>query len=110
MDEVRLIDAKKLEAEILDWQNSTTSKAQYDAYENALDEIFDLPTIDPESLRPVARLKQTDIFLWTENYTCTRCEEILVLEDGTKEVNEYKYCPFCGAKIEGIDREEADEE
>lgn len=75
-----------------------------------LEIVKKMPTIDPESLRPVARLKQTDIFLWTENYTCTRCEEILVLEDGTKEVNEYKYCPFCGAKIEGIDREEADEE
>lgn len=50
MDEVRLIDAKALERNILGWDKETYRKAQHEAYENALNEIFDSPTIDPESL------------------------------------------------------------
>lgn len=105
MDEVRLIDAIKLESEILDWQSSTTSKAQYDAYENALNEIYDAPTIR----LPVARWKLSYSYWGDENYTCTNCKQTLVLEDGTPEENEYRFCPFCGANIEGIDRAEAEE-
>lgn len=49
-------------------------------------------------------------FLGDENYTCTNCGEILVFEEGTPEENEYKFCPFCGAEIEGVDREEDEAE
>lgn len=66
--------------------------------------------IDPKSLRPKARLKMSYSFLGDENYTCTNCGEILVLEEGTPEENEYKFCSFCGAEIEGVDREETEEE
>lgn len=34
-------------------------------------------------------------------YTCSRCEEPWVTIDGTPQENGMKYCPHCGAKMEG---------
>ena len=34
-------------------------------------------------------------------YTCSICKESFVLIDGTHKYNLYKYCPNCGAKMDG---------
>nr|DAG33406.1 MAG TPA: RimK-related lysine biosynthesis protein, Probable-dependent amine/thiol ligase family Amino-group [Caudoviricetes sp.] len=104
MDEVRLIDAKKLETEILNWQNSTTSKAQYDAYENALNEVFDSPTVDPESLRPVSRWDSSGKYTFMDKKNsiavcCENCGCALHMREYKESV--WKFCPVCGARMEG---------
>lgn len=94
MDDVRLIDAKKLETEILNWQNSTTSKAQYDAYENALNEVFDSPTVDPESpWREASCLPPTHVDEWDadgEHYRFDVSDEVWIFcSDGTRLLGRY---------------------
>jgi DNA-directed RNA polymerase subunit RPC12/RpoP len=34
-------------------------------------------------------------------YTCSRCEEPWATIDGTPQENGMRYCPHCGAKMEG---------
>ena len=63
--------------------------------------IISCPTIDPESLRPVAHWDMEedavgDPIIWT----CSNCKESIVMYDGTPMENGYKYCPQCGAKME----------
>ena len=63
--------------------------------------ISSCPTIDPESLRPVAHWDMEedavgDPIIWT----CSNCKESIVMYDGTPMENGYKYCPQCGAKME----------
>lgn len=91
MDEVRLIDAKALERNILGWDKETYRKAQHEAYENALNEIFDSPTIDPESLRPVSEWELNPNKWTCEWFRCKKCRHISCCTDA--------YCGGCGAKM-----------
>lgn len=34
-------------------------------------------------------------------YTCSRCEEPWVIIEGTPQENGMKYCPNCGARMDG---------
>jgi rubrerythrin len=34
-------------------------------------------------------------------WECMNCHEEFILEEGTPVDNEYKFCPNCGAKMEG---------
>lgn len=59
-----------------------------------------MPTIDPESLRPTAKWENEEDFngdpvVWF----CSACKERFFLYDGTPEENDYKYCPYCGARM-----------
>lgn len=61
-----------------------------------VDQITHAPTIDPESLRPVGR------WISTENkphmlYSCSVCKE----RWGYGAMLHMKYCPNCGARMEG---------
>jgi hypothetical protein len=90
-NEVRLIDANAFKMEDFRYCLDCDSIIQV---------IKHAPTIDPESLRPKGR--------WTENrrvgfsdaieddvcwftYTCSEC--------GGEVMNDYHYCPNCGAKM-----------
>lgn len=65
--------------------------------------ISSCPTIDPESLRPVAHWDMEedavgDPIIWT----CSNCKESIVMYDGTPMENGYKYCPMCGFRMEDV--------
>lgn len=85
MAKQRLIDAWGLR----DW---LMANPYADTHE-LLDAIYDAPTIDPESLRPVGRWEcKAEPF-----YICSNCKkevEMFACDDMMD------YCPHCGAKME----------
>lgn len=41
-----------------------------------------------------------------DEYTCSVCGNIFVTMDGEHPLsNEFKYCPFCGAKMDEVNHE-----
>lgn len=100
MDDVRLIDANALRERMRKaWDAGCIS--QIEDVESVLDEQ---PTIDPETLRPVAHWENEcdavgDPICWT----CTNCKESACMYEGTPKENGYEFCPFCGAKMEDDD-------
>ena len=68
-----------------------------------LTDLESLPTIDPETLRPVAHWDMEedavgDPIIWT----CSNCKDSIVMYDGAPMENGYKYCPMCGARMEDV--------
>ncbi|MDD6630271.1 MAG: hypothetical protein PUE74_05105 [Faecalibacterium sp.] len=115
MDEVRLIDANaamdRADECYNDWnlamaaaegtrQINMVYKKQ-ELFKAVKKVISSCPTIDPESLRPVAHWDMEedavgDSIIWT----CSNCKDSIIMYDGTPMENGYKYCPQCGAKME----------
>lgn len=54
----------------------------------------------PESLRPTAKWENEDDYYGDSIiWCCSVCKDRFVLNDGTPEENNYKYCPSCGARM-----------
>ena len=92
---MRLIDAR--EVMIAVFNAIEMDEDEYNAIKAEVDEI---PTIDPESLRPTAHWENEEDFngdpvVWF----CSACKERFVLYDGTPGENDYEYCPHCGARM-----------
>ena len=102
MSDKRLIDANALHKRIeMNLRASNPFTIEECCYKDALNSVDEAPTIDPESLRPVAHWDMEedavgDPIIWT----CSNCKESIVMYDGTPMENGYKYCPQCGAKME----------
>lgn len=104
MSDKRLIDANA----ILDrnnWSIKQYSEKEADAWRDGIalmkKNIENAPTIDPETLRPVAHWVNEedyngDAVIWT----CSRCKDSSVMYEGTPKENGMKFCPYCGAKME----------
>ena len=65
------------------------------------DELIKAPSVDPETLRPVAKWENEcdavgDPIVWT----CTNCKDSAILYEGTPKESGMKFCPYCGAKME----------
>ena len=60
------------------------------------------PTVDAEPVRH-GKWKQWDSYGFEDTYECTECGEAFVLIEGTPITNEYKYCPSCGARMDGVE-------
>lgn len=55
-----------------------------------------IPSVD---VAPVRHGRWED---YEENtWQCSECGEQFYLEDGTPQENEYRYCPNCGARMDG---------
>ena len=94
----RLIDANAMKEELL-WGNMYLSDNETNALVDLIDEQ---PTIDPESLRPIAYWEayQEDVYefgLSTWSGKCSACKEWSAIP----HVRLAHYCPKCGAKMEG---------
>jgi DNA-directed RNA polymerase subunit RPC12/RpoP len=66
-----------------------------ESIEDELSDLENLPTIDPESLRPVARWEPVDPERDIE-FKCSNCEGVISTDwDGSEY---FEYCPYCGAR------------
>lgn len=101
---VRLADVGELESSLkkdLAEEEAKGKSADVLFCENIEDELSDLenlPTIDPESLRPVTHFEPVDPESDIE-FKCSKCEGIISTDwDG---IEDFEYCPYCGARIGG---------
>ena len=69
-----------------------------ESIEDELSDLENLPTIDPETLRPVARWEPVDPESDTE-FKCSKCEGII--STGWDGIEDFEYCPYCGARMGG---------
>ena len=89
---MRLIDANAL-ANRMQFLIRTHHRDAFDA----LNEIDNAPTIDPESLRPQGEWVKIGV----DEFLCSKCN--VIYEYPASEC-EYRYCPNCGAKMKGADK------
>ena len=101
MEEVRLIDANALHKRIeMNLRASNPFTIEECCYKDALNSVDEAPTIDPETLRPVAHWDMEEDAVGSPIvWTCSNCKDSIIMYDGTPMENGYKYCPYCGAKI-----------
>lgn len=105
MQEVRLIDANALHKRIeMNLHASNPFTIEECCYKDALNSVDEASTIDPESLRPVAHWDMEEDAVGNPIiWTCSNCKESIVMYDGTPMENAYKYCPYCGARMEDVE-------
>lgn len=64
-----------------------------------------VPTIDPESLRPTAHIMRGTVQCTHDAGFCSNCKLCIDADYGTALAKDYRYCPYCGAKLEGLQDE-----
>ena len=72
-----------------------SEKGDSEGIECCIAELQDAPTIDPETLRPVAhwiRVNKSQV------YICDSCKVWFNLHN--RLIEGYRYCPYCGARME----------
>lgn len=99
MSNKRLIDANAL-LDQNNWSIKQYSEEEADAWRDGIalmkKNIKNAPTIDPESLRPVAHWEESVCFndaFWV----CSNCK---FPSEAIAAPRLYHYCPNCGAKME----------
>lgn len=76
-------------------ESAKEKSADIRSFAKVLRETENLPTIDPESLRPVARWEPVDPERDIE-FKCSNCESVISTDwDGSEY---FEYCPYCGAR------------
>lgn len=108
MDEVRLIDANLICKYISNRQIHIAGILEkvdgWIELENVLNAIKELPTIDPESLRPVSHWDSSGKYTFPGKeksiaVVCEKCGCALHMLEYKRSV--WKFCPVCGARMEG---------
>ena len=92
---VRLIDANET-MEALNRAEIELYPSEYKAFQKAIDEI---PTIDPESLRPTAHWIKRGYVCGENEYECSACHQT----EWRTSASRMKYCMFCGARMVNTD-------
>lgn len=102
-EHVRLIDANALKKRVIKVMFRDCPESG-EFYAVGTGDIDIMPTIDPESLRPTAKWENEDDYYGDSIiWCCSVCKDRFVLNDGTPEENNYKYCPSCGARMVNTD-------
>lgn len=99
---VRLADVGELESSLKKDLAEEEAKGKSadilfcESIEDELADLENLPTIDPESLRPVTHFEPVDPESDIE-FKCSKCEGIISTDwDG---IEDFEYCPYCGARM-----------
>ena len=99
---VRLVDAGELESSLKKDLAEEEAKGKSadvlfcESIEDELSDLKNLPTIDPESLRPVTHFEPVDPESDIE-FKCSKCEGVISTDwDG---IEDFEYCPYCGARM-----------
>lgn len=103
MAEKRLIDANELEEKAI----YITGPKGSACHAVPLGLIQAAPTIDPETLRPTAHIIRGYVPETKDGVFCDGCNHCLGWEYGAHVIEYYKYCPYCGARLEDGTEEEA---
>jgi DNA-directed RNA polymerase subunit RPC12/RpoP len=69
-----------------------------------IDRIEVAPTISPDDVRGVGEWIECVDYDGDSYYECSACHTPFTFIDGTPELNDYHYCPNCGAKM-GLEEE-----
>lgn len=101
---VRLIDANKV-------MNAVCNAIDIDEkqWNKIKQEVDEIPTIDPESLRPTAHIMCGTVPDTHDDAFCSNCRSYLGVpgvdyEDYDSVLSHrYKYCPYCNARIVSAD-------
>lgn len=64
------------------------------------DDLMSAPVIDPETLRPTAHIIRGYVPETKDGVFCDGCDHCLGWEYGAHVVGYFKYCPYCGFKLE----------
>lgn len=86
---VRLIDANEVMNAV--FNAIDIDEKQWNEIKQEVDEI---PTIDPESLRPTAHWIHKNVYCIAGVAFCSNCGRGII--DGGRL---HKYCPYCGARM-----------
>ena len=60
--------------------------------------LWELPSVTPS--RRKGHWIEEEMYDQDICYRCSECDEVFCLIEGTPELNEYHYCPNCGAEME----------
>ena len=91
---VRLIDAREVMIAVFN-----AIEMDEDEYYAIKQEVDEIPTIDPESLRPAAHWIDRGYVCGEHEYECSACHET---EWRTSD-KRMKYCMFCGKRMVNAD-------
>lgn len=103
---VRLVDVGELESSLKKDLAEEEAKGKSadvlfcESIEDELSDLENLPTIDPETLRPVSKWELNPHRFSCEHFRCKKCHHIDCVADN--------YCGKCGARMEnaGVKPEE----
>ena len=65
--------------------------------------VITAPTVEVLKTEPAkyGKWEPWDIYGFEETYECTACGESVTMIDGESPIsNGFKYCPYCGAKMD----------
>lgn len=102
MAEKRLIDANELEEKAI----YITGPKGSACHAVPLGLIQAAPTIDPETLRPTAHIIRGYVPETKDGVFCDGCNHCLGWEYGAHVIGYFKYCPYCGDRLEDGTEEE----
>ena len=99
----RYIDADKALEDFDEWCDTTGALGKGTSYYyEARSCIEDVPTADVAEVKHGEWIDLHDEnVLYEQTYKCSACGEWFVIEAGTPKENGYKYCPNCGARMDG---------
>ena len=76
----------------------------YCHFSNIPKELEKLPSVQPKAT--TGRWIEEEMYYEDICYRCSECDEVFCLIEGTPELNEYHFCPNCGARMESEEQTE----
>lgn len=111
-NDVRLIDANKL-TRWIEINKANINPLDYNTkatYAECITMVNAMETIDAEPVHPaVWRRKDKEQVLFGVEWECTNCHEAIALDGILTPIgNGFKFCPYCGAKMKGVEQDAVD--